>query len=153
MNNLIMQIPLKPLSVNSKFTLHYKSRRIIKSNSANRFEKEVASHLLRYSKNMAEFRDSFNPKTEALTLEVVLYVPREEFFTKDNRVSSTCIDAGNALKMLEDIIYKALGINDGLNVKVSSEKRPVARDEWLTLVMITKVEKPRICALDAIAFT
>lgn len=151
MNNLILQIPVKPLSVNAKFTLHHKSRRIIKSNSANKFTKVIEGHLLKYADNIKSFLSTVT-RNDALTLELVMYVPKAEFYTKEGKISLTCIDASNALKMLEDIIYKKIGINDGLNVKVSSEKRPADRDEWLTLITITRIAKPKVCHLDSIAW-
>jgi hypothetical protein len=104
--------------------------------------------LSQYGEAMKRFRESFDKKTQGLMLEVVMYVPEDEFFTQKGEISSTCIDAGNALKMLEDIIFKALELNDGLNVKVSSEKRPYIEKEWLTLVTISKVIKPKSCYLD-----
>lgn len=143
-----MQIPIKPLSVNSKFTINQHRRRIVKSTSCTKFEKSILGYLNKYATDINIFRNSFNPKNEALHLEIIMYVPKEEFFTKAGTVSLTSIDASNALKMLEDTIYKAMGINDGLNLKVSSEKRPINSDEWLTLIMITKVEKPKIDPLD-----
>jgi predicted house-cleaning noncanonical NTP pyrophosphatase (MazG superfamily) len=147
-----MQIPIKPLSINAKFTINRSSRRIIKTTTANKFEKTVEKYLAKYAQEMSEFSESFNKETHALTLEVVLYIPKSEFFTKKGSVSSTCIDASNALKMLEDITYKLMGINDALNVRVSSEKRPVDSDTWTTLMVITKVLKPKLDPLDAIAW-
>ena len=55
MNNLIMQIPMKPLSVNSKLTINRHIRKIVKSTSANKFEKEVDRYLIKYSKEIDLF--------------------------------------------------------------------------------------------------
>jgi len=147
-----MQIPIKPLSVNSKFTINRHKRMIVKSTSANRFEREVEKYLIKYRSEMDIFTKSFDKSKNALTLEVVLYVPKHEYFTLKGAVSSTCIDSSNALKMLEDIVYKRMGINDALNVKVSSEKRPADLDHWITLMVITKIDKPKVDPLDAIAW-
>jgi hypothetical protein len=147
-----MQIPIKPLSVNAKFTINRFNRRIVKSTSANRFEKEVDSYLCRYAKSMQEFLHKFDKSRHSLNLEVVLYVPKKEFFTVKGHVSSTCIDASNALKMLEDITYKRLGVNDALNTKVSSEKRPYDGESWVTFMVITIIDKPKVDPLDAIAW-
>jgi predicted house-cleaning noncanonical NTP pyrophosphatase (MazG superfamily) len=152
MNNLIMQIPIKPLSVNAKFTINRFNRRIVKSTSANKFEKTVEKYLAKYAQEMSEFTESFNKETHALTLEIVLYIPKSEFFTKKGSVSSTCIDASNALKILEDITYKLMGINDALNIRVSSEKRPYDGESWVTFMVITIIDKPRVDPLDAIAW-
>jgi len=147
-----MQIPIKPLSVNSKFTINRYNRRIVKSTSANRFEKEVEKYLVKYGKEIDLFTKGFDKSRSALTLEVVLYVPKKEYFTLKGAISSTCIDASNALKMLEDIVYKRMGINDAFNIKVSSEKRPADLEEWITLLIITKVDKPKVDPLDSIAW-
>lgn len=148
MNSLIMQFPIKPLSVNSKFTQHFKTKRMIKSTSAHKFERVVNGLLVNYRKDIEFFTKAYNRRKYSLQLEVVMYVPEEEFFTKSGEVSLTCIDASNALKMLEDIIYKAMKLNDGVNVKVSSEKRPYLGKEWVTLVTVSEVPVPKSCYLD-----
>lgn len=148
MNNIILQLPIKPLSVNSKFTQHFKTKRMIKSTSAHKFEREVNHILKEYGPDLANFSKALNRKKYAVELEVVMYVPEAEFFTKSGEISLTCIDSSNALKMLEDIIYKAMGLNDGINTKVISEKRPYPGKEWLTLVTISEVIIPKSCYLD-----
>lgn len=148
MNNLILQFPIKPLSVNSKFTINKWKRKIVKSTSANRFEKVIKDMLLQYSSSMKNFKKLHNRKKYALNLDIVMYVPEAEFFTLAEEVDCTCIDASNALKMLEDIIYKQLGLNDGLNTKVTSEKRPYRGEDWLTLVTVSEVPIPKAAYLD-----
>jgi hypothetical protein len=148
MNNLILQIDAKPLSVNAKFTLNKYRRRIVKSTAAIKFEKVVESNLVKHKSELDIFKLNYNRSKHGLQLEIVMYVPESEFFTKEGLISSTCIDAGNALKMLEDIIYKSIGINDGWNVKVSSEKRPHKSEKWITLVNISEVPIPKSCYLD-----
>lgn len=145
-----MQFPIKPLSVNSKFTINKFRRKIVKSTSANRFEKIINGMLAPHARKMHDFKIAHNRKKYALNLEVVMYVPESDFFTKEGEVDCTCIDSSNALKMLEDIIYKAMKLNDGLNVKVISEKRPYNGDEWLTLVTVSEVLMPKTCYLDSI---
>lgn len=153
MNTLFIQVPIKPLSVNAKFTINKYKRRIVKSNVANKFEKTVEGYLNQCMKEIDQFTAAFNPKKYGLTMDILMYIPEDQFFTKKGAISSTCIDAGNAMKMLEDIIYKRMGLNDGLNLKVSSEKRPYTGEDWLTLVTISEVLIPKSCYLDAIALT
>jgi hypothetical protein len=148
MNILVMQMPIKPLSVNAKFEQHWKTKRIIKSTRAHKFEKSVKAYLEDYREKMRSFSLNYSRAYCGLQLEVVMYVPEAEFFTKEGLISATCIDAGNALKMLEDIIYKELGINDGMNLRVSSEKRPYEGSEWLTLITVQEVPIPKSCYLD-----
>lgn len=147
-----MQLPIKPLSVNKKFTINRYSRRIVKTSNANTFENKLTKLLNRYDKDIKDFSNKFDKNKDGLTLDIVMYIPASEFFTKKGAISSTCIDVSNTLKMLEDTIYKVLNINDGLNVKVSSEKRPANTSEWITLVEIVKVKKPKIDPLDSITW-
>jgi len=147
-----MQIPIKPLSVNKKFTINRFNRRIVKSTSANKFEKDLDSYLCKYARDMHDLLHKFDKSKHGLSLEVVLYVPKQEFFTAKGHISSTCIDASNALKMLEDITYKRLGINDAFNTKVISEKRPYDGESWVTFIVITIIDKPRVDPLDAITW-
>lgn len=147
-----MQLPIKPLSVNSKFTINKYSRRIVKSTNAVKFERNTLKLLSKYDKDIKNFSSKFDKNKDALTLELVIYVPATEFFTKKGAISATCIDVSNTLKIIEDTIYKALAINDSFNIKVSAEKRPYNGTEWITHVEIIKTNKPRIDPLDAITW-
>lgn len=148
MKTLIMQIPMKPLSVNSKFTVN--RGYMVKTNSVKKFEKEVFCSLLPYRKDADEF---LKYKIESLETEIVIYIPDGEFFTKKGTVSLTCLDCSNAIKIVEDQVFNFLGLNDGLNVSISSEKRPWKGDEYMTLVTIKSVDKPIPCALDRVTFS
>lgn len=141
-------MPIKPLSVNSKFTINRYRRKIVKSGAAVKYEKTINRFLEQYAEKMAAFKANYKRAMYGLQLEIVMYVPEGEFFTKEGLISATCIDAGNALKMIEDTVYKAIGINDGYNVRVISEKRPYTEEGWLTLVAITEVPIPKVCYLD-----
>jgi hypothetical protein len=101
-----------------------------------------------YKDKLNSFKKSYSRDKYALQLDIIMYVPEVEFFTKEGLISATCIDASNALKMLEDTIYKTLGINDGFNTKVSSEKRPYKSKDWLTMVTISEIPIPKSCYLD-----
>jgi hypothetical protein len=144
-----MQFPFKPLSVNAKFDQHYKTGRIIKSKACKAFERRIEDRLGSYREKIEAFRKNYSRDKASLHFDMIIYVPEAEFFTKDGLVSLTCLDTGNAFKMLEDTIFKALGINDALNVKISGEKRPYKAEEWVTLVTINEIPVPRSCYLDS----
>lgn len=149
MNNLVMQIPLKPLSINKKNTISGKRRMIIKSMDARIYEEKINIELDKYYEQMTFFKNNITDK-EALSFSIVVYIPKGDFFTKKGTINTKCLDVSNAIKMLEDIIYKRLGLNDGLNCKVTSEKRPHSGEEYLTLVNIEKSLIPKVCYLDEI---
>lgn len=149
MNNLILQIPVKPLSVNKKFTINRYNRRMVKSSEAVAFEKLVESYLAKHKKDIDLFISSLEDR-QVLGLDIVIYVPEKDFYTKKKTISLTCLDVSNTLKMLEDTIYKNIGINDALNVKISAEKRPTSRETYVTLINIHKLAIPKICPLDHI---
>lgn len=142
---------MKPLSVNKKFTINRYSRRMVKSSEAVTFEKKLSGYLDKYHKEIEEFLQGIEER-QALGLELVIYVPESEFYTKKKEMSLTALDVSNTLKMLEDTLYKYLDINDALNVKVSAEKRPTSNSGYMTLINITKLPVPKVCPLDNISF-
>lgn len=148
MKNLILQIPIKPLSANQKYTIAKGSRRITKKSQVYAFERQVQSYMMEQNDKVKFFVNNML-SNECLKLEVVVYVPKDEFYNKKGTINLKCLDASNVLKILEDCIYKELGKNDGLNVFVSSEKRPYAGDEFMTLVNITRVSTPVCDPLDS----
>ncbi len=124
---------------------------MVKSSEAVAFEKTIASYLDKHQKDISTFLTSLEDR-QVLSMDVVIYVPEEDFYTKKKAISLTCLDVSNTLKMLEDVIYKYIGINDALNVKVSAEKRPTSNDGYITLINISKQNIPKICPLDKISF-
>lgn len=137
-----MQIPIKPLSVNKKFTINKRSRFLIKSNATRDYENALTFLLLDYRKDIKEFLNGFNPKCHALHFYVTVYCPLEVYYTKDGKMSSRCIDASNVIKILEDKVYKIMEIGDHFNTKVTAEKLPHHSQDWITKIEIKKVEKP-----------
>jgi hypothetical protein len=135
--------------VNQKHTIAAGQRRITKKSSVYAFEKYIKAQMLKSHDQVKEFTNNIL-ETECLTFEVVIYVPKDLFFNKKGLINLTCLDASNALKILEDTIYKELKKNDGLNTFVSSEKRPYAGEGFLTLVKITKIPTPQVDPLDSL---
>lgn len=140
---------MKPLSANQKYTIAKGSRRITKKSQVYVFERQIKSYMMEQNDKVKFFVNNilFN---ECLMFEVVVYVPRSEFYNKNGLINLRCIDASNVLKILEDSIYKELGKNDGLNTFVSSEKRPYSGEEFLTLVNITRIPTPVCDPLDSL---
>jgi hypothetical protein len=149
MKNLILQIPMKPLSANQKYTIAKGSRRITKKSQVYAFEREI-KHYMMDQKDKVKFFVNNMLSNECLKFEVVVYIPKNEFYNKKGTINLKCLDASNVLKILEDSIYQELGKNDGLNTFVSSEKRPYAGDDFLTLINITRVPTPSCDPLDSL---
>jgi hypothetical protein len=142
-----MQIPVKPLTVNKKFTINKGHRFLIKTNIARDFEKVIADFLELHKKDIIKLMSKFNPKVHALHFYITIYAPSDVYFTKDGKVSARCIDASNAIKILEDSVYKFLDVGDHYNTKVTSEKLPHQSKDWITKFEIKIVDKPSLTTL------
>lgn len=149
MKNLILQIPIKPMSVNNKFTIAGGARRITKKSEVYVYERTLKQYLLTKTDEIKLFTNNILA-SECLHFDVVVYVPRDLFFNKKGTINLKCLDASNVLKILEDCIYKELGLNDALNTKVSSEKRPSDSEDFVTLVEISKRPNPKVDPLDSL---
>jgi hypothetical protein len=147
MDNIVLQFPLKPLSINKKSTISNRGRFMIKTMEARRFEDAINKHLDKHAQELKFFRNNIRDH-EALSLSITIYVPKSEYFTKKGTINLKCLDTSNSIKILEDIIYSRMDVNDGLNCKINAEKRPWSGDGYITLVVIEKMTQPKACYLD-----
>jgi hypothetical protein len=137
------------MSVNNKFTIARGSRRITKKSEVYIYERSLKQYLMTKADDIKVFTNNILHK-ECLSFEVVIYVPKNLFFNKKGLINLTCLDVSNAIKILEDCIYKELGINDAMNVFISGEKRPFSGDDFITLINISKRPLPVCDPLDSL---
>jgi Holliday junction resolvase RusA-like endonuclease len=150
MTQIILQLPLKPLSVNRK-NAPFRGK-MCKTKEAREFELEVSNHLSLRRSDFIAFRESHNKLLHSLTFDMIVYVPKKDFFTKKGTISETCLDCSNSIKMVEDAIKEELGIDDSQNCRVSVEKRPYQGERYVTLITISQAPFPRVCPLDNITW-
>lgn len=150
MNQITFQLPIKPISINKKFTLHKRSRFIIKSPEAQSFEKKINLMLNDFEDLFNELRDNYKQDKHAISFDLEVFVPQHEFFTKKQTINQRCLDVTNAFKMLEDIIFKRIGIDDSQIVQASAGKFPWARETWSCIVKIKIIPAPKSSYLQSV---
>jgi hypothetical protein len=136
MSSVLLQIPIKPLSVNGKFTIARGQNRIAKRWQVYAFEKTVRSYLHKRKEDLEAIRDALD-KRLGMRLEITIKIPKKDFYTKKGDIGQKCLDVSNALKILEDTIYDFMGVNDAFNVFVSCAKMPYDSEDYMTEAKIT----------------
>jgi hypothetical protein len=143
MNQLQFLLPIKPLSVNKKFTLHRKARILIKSKEAQVYEAKLDKLLLQIDDDLKELAASYKKEKHSISFEVEVFVPQHEFFTKQKTINQKCLDVTNAFKMLEDTIFKRLGIDDSQITQASITKTPWTRETWCCIIKLSLLPIPK----------
>lgn len=99
----INDLPFIPLN-RAKMVVSKPRPMLIKTALCREFEKDLESRLVIYGKHTIE-------DNEYIEVEYVLYCPREEYFTKEGKLSSRCPDA-DSIKVLQDVVFRSIGIDD-----------------------------------------
>lgn len=133
---LVIEIPLKPLSVNNAKRFSIKNRRFYKVDKAAQYETDF--NFLMGMKEivlaMEEFKVQYNENKHALKLSCFFYVKEEEFFTKPKKKGSArkinrkSQDLDNLLKINIDLLFKRLEIDDKCITQINAEKIPTEHD-------------------------
>lgn len=77
-----------------------------------------------YSYQLKEFKEAYNPFTQHIAIDYTFYIPK--FFTSDNRVSRQSKDVDNMVKVVNDRLFKEMGVDDSQVTDLSARKRPMA---------------------------
>lgn len=91
-------IPFKAYSINDYY---YNDRKHGKRKEAKEWEYQVNWQLKNY--DFSEFRNSFNPKTDALKVDITYYY--SNFYTKAGNLNKKTYDLSNCEKPLIDLIF------------------------------------------------
>lgn len=129
-NGLIFKIPLKAVS----FQQHkFGKGNVYKTEYQKQFIDDLNMILLNYRHNIKSFLD--NHKSENVIVGQWLFLYKN-FFVKDGSINSKVCDLDNGKKMAQDVIFKALGLDDGLIV-YSSDLRWQAKSDMIILKLIS----------------
>jgi hypothetical protein len=131
-------VPLRPISVNKMYRVF--RGRSIKSKEGRIFEDTFNHYLAEFASYAIDFLNDFDPYQDAVHVDVISYIRKEDFFTKDGRIHKRCLDVDNALKCVLDQVFAFIGLDDGLMTRVSSEKVPSDSDS--VEIRLTKVSAP-----------
>jgi Holliday junction resolvase RusA-like endonuclease len=114
---ITLEFPFRAVSFQQA---RYGKGRVFKTKKQEDFETKISSLLLMDRLKVNQFASLFDPEIHVIQSSwKFLY---SDFFTKDNNVSSRCLDLDNSIKNIQDVIYKFMGINDKYIVKTDLHK-------------------------------
>lgn len=120
-------LPYMPLN-RAKMVLAKPRPMLVKTPLCREFEKDLTSRLSEYPKQTL-------PDDEYLKVTYNLYCPIEEYFTKEGKISSRCPDA-DSIKVLQDTLFKYLGLDDKLIKDLVVKVRPSSTDQWDYIIIL-----------------
>lgn len=150
MEKLTLVLNIKPKSINNKMIPIRvgRSLRLAKSPEYRVYECYLSDQYGKFDRDLKTFFEAFNEELDAIESYWVIRVPQNEFFTKKGTINKRCIDASNAVKILEDVLVKHLGIDDSQFVDSNSKKIPVSSSSWSVSLTLVKVGYPQVIHLD-----
>ncbi len=122
MNDLKLKINLKPVSINAYYkTILIKGtpRRAV-SKDGKAFQKLFLNELYNYSHLIHGFFASIDPERDMIYFTIDHFSPT--FYTKDKRISSNSLDSNAPVKLIEDIFFDFIGMNDKIIKRSTGEK-------------------------------
>ena len=109
MQSLSIVLKIKPLSINGYYR-NSKSGHRIKTGAGLAYDEELALLLRPYAEAMRSFKDSL-PAADVLSVDYTFFNP--SYFIKDgSRLNQTSGDVDNPVKVLQDKIFRAMGVDD-----------------------------------------
>jgi Holliday junction resolvase RusA-like endonuclease len=126
---MLIELDLIPISLNRLYR-QFRGRTIISKEG--RDFKALVSFLLKdidSSKLMGEFTE-----TEGLKVSIRFY--SNKFYTKDKRIRKRFLDADNLLKVVLDVVFREIGIDDSYITKLVVSKKPGMFDK--TVIQIER---------------
>jgi Holliday junction resolvase RusA-like endonuclease len=117
MSQTIIQLPLIPISLN-KLYRQFRGRAII-SKEGREFKSTINAYLKGSKLEIEE--DDFT-RVKGLSVEINFY--SNKFYTKSNEIRKRYLDADNLLKVVLDVVFKELGIDDSFITRLVVTKSP-----------------------------
>lgn len=109
---------------------------LIKTALCREFEKDLANRLLEFESMFADFKRYFEAGNYYIHIHYELYCPADQLFTKEGRISSRSPDA-DAIKVLQDNIFKGIDINDKYAKRIEVIMLPSEDDNWNYKISLT----------------
>ena len=155
MKTLKIKLKAPPFSTNAAYVrARSHGSRLIRNKKCRDWGDSILLQLQSYREEMAAFREDFDPTSHALSIKIVFSIPEKTFYTKSGEVSLFSKDLSNVEKLLIDLLLDDrfngrtvfgervdnLSINDKLVIRLTSEKRPISGDAYLTALTIKKLD-------------
>jgi len=105
-----IKLEIKPLTYNQYYR-NSKNGRRIKTGAGLAYDEELSVVLEDYAIALSNYGKFLDPSKEIVRLKIAHYNPN--FYVKDNsRLSKTAGDTDGPIKVLQDKIFNALGLDD-----------------------------------------
>ena len=121
---LEFKLDLSPVSLNSS-TFVWNNRRI-KTKQAIAFENDFNELMKPYAHSLGLLADSFIDTEHSFSLDYTFYL--KTFFTKKGNISAKSKDVDNLVKVVNDRLFKLIGIDDSTMIDLTAKKRPADKD-------------------------
>ena len=163
MKSITFQIALKPISLNHSHEMKVirgprgRIARIMRGKTAKTktFEILVRHQLGQIKSDLEQFSKGFDPTEGCIHMDAYFYINKDEFFTKPKskknprvRVSRNSLDLSNCLKVVEDVIFNFIGIDDVSTCYINAQKIPTDGHP-LMIFKLTKAPFPAISSFSA----
>lgn len=112
----------RAFSVNKAY---YATRKVLTA-EAKAWQAEIAAQLEEL-KCLSEFALEFKDTPGPIELRVTFYIPHHVFYNAQGQISVRSQDLDNGLKLLIDLIFRHMSINDINIVKIVAQKQVGAR--------------------------
>ena len=107
---MIIKLPIKPLSYNAYYR-NTKSGHRVKTGAGLAYEEELEMMISGHSNELAQFGESLD--LSKYMIKITIYNFKSDFYIKDgSRINLTAGDWDNPIKVLQDKLFKQIGIDD-----------------------------------------
>ena len=121
---MIFSLDLKLLSYNQYYRNNKNGKRI-KTGAGHAYDEELGLLLEDHANALRLFGEGINPATNIVRLQITMYSP--DFYIKDNsRLSMTCGDIDNPVKVFQDKLFKVIGTDDYIIKSLQVDQYPGA---------------------------
>jgi Holliday junction resolvase RusA-like endonuclease len=133
MRELSFLLDIEPVSINNSHG--FGRGRRFKLPKTKKFGIELKKQLDQYKEEFDEIYQSFYPHKHCIHTGIYFYVPKNKFYTKGtkkepSKINRNSKDLDNCLKVLNDGVFKYIGIDDCNIVKIEAEKIAYKGDKW-----------------------
>lgn len=159
MNKLEFTLYAEPFSLNKAYYLKSfgnKSATKIRTKECREWGDRVLFQLQHMAGLMQQFREAFDEKLHAISIELHFFIPTAKFYTKAGHISIGSSDITNIEKMLVDLIFDArfhgrhqdgkiienINVNDKFIVRMVSSKNPSKGKDYFINVVINRIDNP-----------
>ena len=123
----------RPLSLNKAYKTLPNGRRA-KSQHYTEFQRHLERSI--NQNTLRPFKDAFDSSIHELKLTMIIYI--SDLYTKQGRVSELSGDCDNYVKVVNDFVFKQMGVDDCLITDLRVTKNQGREDCFLYILEIKK---------------